>query len=90
MANVEPPKNITVENTDFEVSINRHPEAWLYLDPPYTKDLKLYGSKGKLQTNFDHARLYQVLKKRKSWLLSYNDSDYISNLHRGHKIEMVS
>jgi site-specific DNA-adenine methylase len=93
-------KKVTVECLDFTDSIQRHSEAGLYLDPPYCLneepiyDLngelinreKLYGNSGDLHDGFDHVGLYDILKTRSNWVLSYNDNDYIKNLYSAYEI----
>ena len=79
-------RNLTVSKMDFKKSIPRHKNALLYLDPPYLIQSKLYGKKGELQKNFDHNGLLKILKKRDSWILSYNDSKEIRNMYLDYKI----
>lgn len=74
-------KNLTIQQADFKKSIPRHKNALLYLDPPYLIQSKLYGKKGDLHKNFDHAGLARILKKRNSWILSYNNSKEIHELY---------
>ncbi|AJZ76677.1 hypothetical protein SU86_005820 [Candidatus Nitrosotenuis cloacae] len=78
--------NISVEMSDFKKSIPRHKNALLYLDPPYLIQSKLYGKKGDLHRNFDHIGLARILKKRNSWILSYNNSKEIHDLYSGYTI----
>ncbi|MBT4327384.1 MAG: DNA adenine methylase [Candidatus Nitrosopelagicus sp.] len=74
---------ISVEKKDFTKSINlkKHKNDLLYLDPPYLIENNLYGNKGDLQKNFKHDKLLIELKKRESWILSYNDSDVIRSMY---------
>jgi DNA adenine methylase len=59
--------------------------VFLFLDPPYhnaTKS-KLYGRNGILHTEFEHERLFQLLKKSKhKWLVTYDNSAFIRDLYR--------
>jgi DNA adenine methylase len=73
--------NISVELADFKKSIPMHKDTFLYLDPPYLIESRLYGRKGDLHKNFDHAGLARILKKRKKWILSYNNSTEIRELY---------
>jgi DNA adenine methylase len=79
-------KNLTVQQLDFKKSIPRHKKALLYLDPPYLIQSKLYGKKGDLHRNFDHAGLAKILKKRDSWILSYNNSKEIHEIYSDYTI----
>src|SRR5205085_11786026 len=84
--------NITFGCLDFEQSIAKHPNAFLFLDPPYwlaANANTLYGRNGDLHKNFDHQRLFNVLKTRMNWLLCYNDCPEIRNLYKNYKIESV-
>ncbi len=80
-------QNLTVEFADFNESIPKYPDTLLYLDPPYLIDSKLYGRKGELQKDFDHEVLLSKLKKRKKWILSYNDSEKIRKMYDGFQID---
>tara|TARA_R100001509_G_scaffold164204_1_gene140967 strand:+ start:2206 stop:3099 length:894 start_codon:yes stop_codon:yes gene_type:complete len=101
--------NLLVQRMDFKQSIARHPNAFLYLDPPYMLNKewvpehidersgkiiegywmdrdRLYGKDGNLHHSFDHRALYNILTKRKNWVLSYNDSPEIRDLYRDYEI----
>lgn len=75
-------KNFTVECKDFEESIPLHPDSLLYLDPPYMIKNTLYGNKGDTHKNFNHMALFNLLKNRKKWILSYNNSPEIRELYK--------
>ena len=80
-------KNISVAVADFKTSISSHPDAFLYLDPPYllgkSKE-NLYGISGSTHKGFDHIGLSKTLKKRDSWILSYNNCPEILELYKGY------
>ena len=78
-------KNLTVDMHDFEKSIGKHKDALVYADPPYyVGKKKLYGNQGDMQfTQDDHERLAGILKRRKRWILSYNDVPEVRELYRG-------
>ncbi len=72
--------NISVGMADFKVSIPTHPNAFLYLDPPYKRSKKkdvLYGTQGSTHKGFDHDGLYDILKERSGWVLSYNKCPWV-------------
>ncbi len=73
--------NIYIEVLDFQESLKKHPNLFTYLDPPYLIESTLYGQKGSTHKDFDHARLFDALKDRKSWVLSYNNCDEIRALY---------
>ena len=82
---------LTVNKADFADSIARHPDDFLYCDPPYMlKHSNLYGDRGSMHTDFDHQKLSDILKKRDKWVLSYNDSPEIRDLYAGDGREVVS
>jgi len=94
-------EDFIVQRADFKDSIAAHPEAALYLDPPYclnkAKDEEkktvnretLYGTEGDHHEGFDHVGLADILKSRDKWVLSYNDCEYIRKLYNGYKIVKV-
>lgn len=57
---------------------------FLFLDPPYylEKKSKLYGYSGDLHEEFDHEALYQCIKDRKNWMMTYNDCEYIREKYK--------
>jgi len=74
---------------DFKQSIATHPEAFLYLDPPYLlgKDKEnLYGANGDTHKGFDHLGLSSLLKERDDWILSYNNCPEILKLYEDYVI----
>lgn len=75
--------NLLVKQADFQDSLAKHTEDFLYLDPPYWLKQKLYGQKGDLHQAFDHGALGQWLKKRNQWILSYNDCETVRQLYDG-------
>jgi DNA adenine methylase len=78
--------NFTVEQSHFAHSLQANPRLMAYLDPPYLIKSSLYGRKGDAHKDFDHEELAKILRKRKAWLLSYNDCDEIRKLYKGYPI----
>ena len=78
-------KNLTVNKLDFRRSILKHKDAFVYADPPYfIGKKKLYGNQGDMQfEQKDHEDLAKILKKRRCWVLSYNDTPEVRKLYRG-------
>ena len=81
--------NLTVNGADFRISIPQHPNAFLYLDPPYKRDKKkdvLYGTQGSTHKGFDHDGLYDILKERSGWVLSYNKCPWVLQKYKDYAI----
>jgi len=81
--------NLTVEQADFKVSIPKHPDAFLYCDPPYFLEEdrnKLYGIQGSTHAGFDHQGLHDILSQRSGWVLSYNNCPEIRKLYGDYEI----
>lgn len=79
-------QNISVECLSFEQSIIKHPDAFLYLDPPYLINSYLYGNKGDTHKGFEHEKLRDILKTRKNWILSYNNCPEILEWYKDYEI----
>jgi DNA adenine methylase len=79
-------QDFEVECMDFHESIPRHAQDFLYLDPPYLIKQALYGYKGSTHNGFDHQGLYELLYKRDSWILSYNDCDEVRQTYKRYQI----
>lgn len=73
-------KNLTVDLADFKKSIPKHANDFLYCDPPYLIDQKLYGKE------VDHEELAELLTTRDGWILSYNDCEKIRDMYKGYHI----
>jgi DNA adenine methylase len=78
--------NFTVELADFTQSISMHKNDFLYCDPPYLIEQKLYGIRGNKHTDFNHDALCEILKARSGWALSYNDCPEIRKMYQNHRI----
>ena len=78
-------EHLSVEHMDFKDSLARHSEDFLYLDPPYLIDSNMYGEKGDMHQDFDHAYLADVLKSRGKWILSYNDCEIVRDFYEGYR-----
>ena len=78
--------NLDIYNYDFEYFINTftNDKSIIFLDPPYylNKKSKLYGNKGDLHENFNHDKLYEIIKTKQNWILTYNNCEYIRNLYK--------
>lgn len=83
-----------VEQGDFFDIISSSQNDFLFLDPPYALEdnkNKLYGVHGNFHKNFDHKRLYKIMKDYKGkFLLTYNNSDFIQKLWRDFNIVETS
>lgn len=87
-------EKLNLENIDFYnedcidfIKRTKKYNAIMFLDPPYyLKKSNLYGKNGDMHENFDHKKLQKSLKKRKNWILTYNDCEYIRDLYKDYKI----
>lgn len=80
-----------IESRDFEEFLEEQPmdeSTIMFLDPPYylEKASKLYGTNGDLHEAFDHEKLRRCLTKKKNWLMTYNDCEYIRRLYEEYMI----
>jgi DNA adenine methylase len=86
--------NIDIYNYDFEYFINTYSndKSIIFLDPPYylDKNSKLYGNDGDLHNNFNHEKLFNVIKLKKNWIITYNNCDYIKNMYKEYIILNVN
>lgn len=78
--------NFKVECDDFKDAINKHNDAFLYLDPPYINGQALYGIKGDTHKGFEHNELADLLRQRERWIMSYNDCEIIRQLYNENPI----
>jgi len=88
LSNYEEP-NFKAGYAPFEVSLEKHKDSFIYLDPPYlleNKSNKLYGVSGDLHQEFPHKRLHKILTKRRGWIMSYNDSEEIRQMYSDYDI----
>lgn len=80
----------SIYNDDFEDFINNHStkDSLIFLDPPYylEEKSKLYGDNGDMHEKFDHKKLFDCISKKKNWMMTYNNCDYIKNLYKKYKI----
>ncbi len=77
--------NLTVQVADFQDSISKHKNDFLYLDPPYANGGKLYGKRGNMHEGFNHEALAHLLHQRDGWVLSYNDCNTVRDLYKGYR-----
>ena len=79
-----------IKNIDFKEFIEEEykEKRLLFLDPPYYLEnkSKLYGNNGDMHEHFDHSELYNCIKNKKNWLMTYNNCDYIKDLYKNFKI----
>ena len=82
--------DVEFHNLDFEIFL-KGKKGLIFLDPPYylNENSNLYGKNGDMHENFNHEKLFQVLKKRKNWIMTYNNCDYIRDLYKNYEIREV-
>jgi DNA adenine methylase len=82
--------NIELYNLDFEefISEKSNEKSIIFLDPPYylNKHSKLYGNNGDMHENFNHKKLFDLIKTKKNWILTYNNCDYVKNMYKDYII----
>lgn len=82
--------NIELYNLNFEEFISKksNEKSIIFLDPPYYLDKysKLYGNNGDMHENFNHEQLFNLIKTKKNWILTYNNCDYIKNMYKDYII----
>jgi DNA adenine methylase len=85
---------IDIYNYDFEYFINSYPDdkSIIFLDPPYylNKKSKLYGNNGDMHEDFDHQKLFDVIKTKQNWIITYNNCEYVKNLYKDYTIIEVN
>ena len=75
---------LSVNLMDFKDALASRPHDMAYLDPPYMlrKDTcLLYGVNGNAHRGFNHHELAEVLRDRKGWVMSYNDTPDIRRMY---------
>jgi DNA adenine methylase len=80
---------VTFSNLDAIEFLQQHPETentLVYADPPYFIATYIYGKDGNMHEGFNHAGFAEAIRKRKDWILSYNDCPYIRELYAGCRI----
>jgi DNA adenine methylase len=78
---------LSVEMLDFHSTFKKHPDDFMYLDPPYMiKSKNLYGKNGSLHKHFDHVGLYELLKDRPKWVMSYDNNPAVKELYKDFRI----
>ena len=82
--------NMDIYNYDFEDFINEYSndKSLIFLDPPYyfEKQSKLYGNKGDMHENFNHELLFNIIKNKNYWIITYNNCHFIRNLYKDYLI----
>jgi DNA adenine methylase len=86
--------NIDIYNKDFYDFINDNDndndnnKRIIFLDPPYylEKKSKLYGNNGDMHEDFNHQLLFELITKKRNWILTYNNCDYIKDLYKDYII----
>lgn len=73
---------LRVKKGDFRKVLAKHPNDFLYLDPPYVKIGAIYTG----HQDFPHQELCNALKKRDSWILSNNDCPEVRRMYAGFRM----
>ena len=78
--------NIEIYNSDFYDFINDFTinNSLLFLDPPYYLEnkSKLYGNNGDMHEGFNHQLLFDTIKQKNNWIITYNNCEYIREMYK--------
>ena len=82
---------LSVSRLHFSDSLAIHNDVFAYCDPPYAHlQSGLYGNSEIYHELFDHECLFDILKNRDNWILSYNDVESIRYLYSDfHQIAVI-
>jgi DNA adenine methylase len=78
--------NNIVSGVNNAVSGTNKSGSFMFVDPPYYLEQKLYGMNGDMHEGFDHELLFDVLHTKNNWLITYNNCEYIRNLYKDYTI----
>jgi len=80
-------KNLEVDLMDFRDSIKINDGMFLYLDPPYfvSKGSRYYATTSGNFSKEDHIDLFNLLKDRDKWMLSYDNCEDVRELYKDFK-----
>lgn len=79
-----------VDQEDYRASLEKHKDTFAYIDPPYITKSAIYGDSRKYNEDFDHEEMFNLIKDRKNWILSYNDHPFILSLYKDFTIKRVN
>lgn len=78
--------NLTVERLLWEDTLEKHPDDFLYCDPPYIGLEQYYGAYSEKET-FDHVKFSETMISRSNgWVISYIDNPLLRDLYRDFEI----
>jgi DNA adenine methylase len=79
--------NMNIYNLDMLdfISMYCKDNTFMFLDPPYylKSKSKLYGLNGDMHELFNHVELFNMIKNKKNWLMTYNNCEYIKEMYKG-------
>jgi len=79
-------RNLSVDLADYSEVLRKFSNDFFYLDPPYLISSNLYGKNGNMHRDFDHHLLFEQLKNKDKWILSYNNCNEICELYKDFRI----
>lgn len=88
-------RKLVIHNKDFAdfisdifAKLKNKKRVLMFLDPPYYlgSGSKLYGKNGDMHESFDHEALAELLGQHISWIMTYNDCEYIRDLYVDYEI----
>ena len=77
-----PNNNFIVKHGDFKETLKKHLNDFCYLDPPYCIEGDvLYKRSDNDSDKFDHQALFDILKDKNNWILSYDDVEWVKETY---------
>ena len=78
--------NLSVEELEWEDTLEKHPNEFLYCDPPYIGLEQYYGVYGEKES-FNHVKFSEAMIARDNgWIISYIDNPLLRDLYRDFEI----
>ena len=77
---------INIERLDAFDLLDKYPNHFAFIDPPYPDVKGYYGKTKDSHEMFNHKKLRDILMVRNEWILTYNDIPYIRELYKDFKI----
>ena len=80
--------NSNLNNLDLDLDSDSDSDTIIFLDPPYylEKGSNLYGNNGDMHETFNHKKLYECLKDKNRWIMTYNNCNYIKEIYKDYII----
>jgi site-specific DNA-adenine methylase len=85
------PPTLSLYQCNYSTLLSKYPTEFVYADPPYKLEHNnLYGIRaGQYHKDFDHEHFYNIMKKRKHWIITYNAHPIILEMYRKYTIKYI-